>query len=124
MPNTHLSLVNKQLNCEAIAALLIHTNFHFQTVGQSFEFFFRRKDEVSRVKLRPHKELRSLELDLSPDCLLHVFGVNFVPSVFSVRDSGRERSLALDLSVFFNADCPLSPNMHQNPICLPAQPSP
>lgn len=80
-----------------IAAFLIHTYFRFHTLEQSFEFFFRRTDEVSQVKLRPLKGFRSLELDLSPDCLLHVFGVNFVPSVFSVRDSGRERSLALDL---------------------------
>lgn len=112
MPNMRLSLVSKQLNREAIAALLAHTTFYFHAIEQFLQFF-RHTDAISRAIFRPLKGLRSLELDLSPNCLLCLFGISFGPNVFGVRDIRYQRSLALDLGIFFHDESPLC---HQ--ICI------
>lgn len=106
MPNMRLSLVSKQLNREVNATVLFHTTFYFHTLKQ-FLKFFQHKGEGSRVIFRPIKGFRSVELDLSPDCLFRVFGVSFIPGVFSVQDVRYERSLDLDLGLFYDNDSPL-----------------
>ena len=102
-PNMRLSLVNKQLNREVIAALLAHTTFHFHSIQQLLRVFSQR-DGKSRVIFRRLRELRYVELELSPNDLLRLFGVSFV---FGVRETRYERSSSFDLGAIFDGDSPL-----------------
>lgn len=101
LPCMHLSRVNKQLNREVIATLLAHTKFHFYSIEQ-FLRFFKETDDVSGAIFRHIRGFRFLELDLSPDALLCLFGVSFCP-----RDTRYEQRLALDPSIFINNELPL-----------------
>ena len=102
-PNMRLSLVNKQLNREVIAALLAHTTFHFYSIQQLWKVFSQR-DGNSRVIFRRLKELPHVELELSPSDLLRLFGVSFV---FRPRETSYKRSSNFDLGVIFDGDPPL-----------------
>lgn len=102
-PNMSLSFVSKQVNREAIAALSAHTTFYFHSVHQLFRVFLQTK-WTSRAISRPFKELRSVELDLSPCQLLRLFGVSFVSDVWQMR---YERSSAFDVGVIFDGESPL-----------------
>ena len=102
-PNMRLSLVNKQLNREVIAALSAHTTFHFYSIQQLLRVFSQR-DGKSRVVFRRLKELRYVELELSPNDLLRLFGVSFV---FGARETRYKRSSNFDLGAIFDGDSPL-----------------
>lgn len=102
-PNMSLSFVSKQVNREVIAALSAHTVFYFHSIHQLLRVF-PHTDETSRVISRPFKELRSVELDLSPRHLLRLFGVSFVSGVPETR---YERSSAFDMGVIFDGESPL-----------------
>ena len=102
-PNMNLSLVNKQLKQEVIAALLAHTTFHFHSIQQMLRVFSQR-DGKSRVIFRRLKELRYVELELSPDDLLRLFGVSFT---FGERHTRYKRSSKFDLGAIFDGDSPL-----------------
>ena len=102
-PNMRLSLVNKQVNREVVAALSAHTVFYFHSIQQLLRVF-PHTDGTSRFIFRPFKGLRSVELDLSPSHLLRLFGVNFL---FGVRETRYERSSAFDLGVIFDGESPL-----------------
>ena len=102
-PNMSLSLVNKQLNREVIAALSTYTTFHFHSIQQLLRVF-SQKNGTSRVIFRRLKQLRYVELKLSPNDLLRLFGVSFV---FGVRETRYERSTNFDLGAIFDGDSPL-----------------
>ena len=102
-PNMRLSLVNKQLNGEVIAALLAHTTFHFYSILQLWKVFSSQRDGESRVIFRRLKKLPNVELELSPSDLLRLFGVSFV---FSGRTIRYTRSSSFDLGALFDGDSP------------------
>ena len=102
-PNMRLSLVNKQLNREVIAVLSAHTTFHFHSLQQLLRVFSRR-DGKSRIIFRRPRELRCVELELTPNDLLRLFGVSFVCGVDETR---YERSSNFDLGAIFDGDSPL-----------------
>ena len=102
-PNMRLSLVNRQINREVIAALSVHTTFHFHSIQQLLRVFSQR-DGNSRVIFRRLKELRYVELELSPNDLLRLFGVSFA---FGVRETRYKRSSNFDLGAIFDGDSPL-----------------
>ena len=109
-PNMRLALVNKQLNFEVIAALSAHTTFHFHSIQQLLRVFSQRNGS-SRVIFRRLKELRYVELQLSPNDLLRLFGVSFV---FGVRETRYECSSTFDLGAIFDGDPPLCHQMRIN----------
>ena len=105
-PYMRLSVISKQLHDEVIAALLAHTTFYFHSIQQLLRVFFPGSGK-SRAVLRVLKELWSVELDLCPNDLLRLFGINFV---FGAQKLRYYRSSAFDLGVIFDGD---SPPCHQ-----------
>lgn len=105
MQDMRLCLVNKQLNREAVAVLYAHTTFYFYSLKQLRRFCCYR--EASGRVSRSNKGLRYLELDLSPECLLRLFGVSFGPDGPSPPGTHYDPSLAIDLGMFSDDEIPL-----------------
>lgn len=113
MQDMRLCLVNKQLNREVVAALLAHTTFYFHSLKQFIHFCWHR-EEVSGGASRAFIGLRCLELDLSPDGLLRLFGIRFGPDIFIPAGTRYDPSLALDLGMFFDDEIPLCDKIRIN----------
>ena len=103
-PNMRLALVSKQLNREVTATLFAHTTFYFHSIQQLLRTFSHGDEKTcyysQRFKL---KDLRSVELDLSPDDLLRLFGVSFA---FGSQETRYQQSSAFDMGSIFDGDPP------------------